>query len=180
MFVDIHVHVQKHPGVLRNGKPCFASPQQLIERYDAVGIEAGVLLPMVHVECNYVSQSNEEILEIVETYPGRFIPFCNIDPRAMTNSADAPLGDLLRHYRDKGCKGVGEVCANLPFLDPLVQNLFKHVEDAGMPLTCLNNGRRQTTRLVRRVARAQLRPPQGREAQPAEGHRCPGCPHPQD
>lgn len=135
MFIDIHGHVQRRPGVLRGGQPCFASPEQLIARHDAVGIEIGVLLPMVHVECNYVSQSNEEILDIAETHPGRFIPFCNVDPRAMTNSADAPLGDLLCHYRDQGCKGVGEVCANLPFLDPLMQNLFKHVEAVGFPLT---------------------------------------------
>jgi len=135
MFIDIHVHVQRRPGVQRDGKPCFASPEQLLERCDAVGIEQAVLLPMVNVECNYVTQSNEEILEIAETHPGRFIPFCNIDPRAMTNAPDAPLGDLLRHYRDLGCKGVGEVCANLPFSDPLVQNLFKHAEDAGLPLT---------------------------------------------
>ena len=135
MFIDIHGHVQKTPGVARNGQPCFASPEQLIARHDAVGIERGVLLPMIHVECNYVSQSNEEILEIAETHPGRFIPFCNVDPRAMTNSVDAPLGDLLRYYRDQGCKGIGEICANLPFLDPLVQNLFKHVEEVGMPLT---------------------------------------------
>ncbi|MBN1347019.1 MAG: amidohydrolase family protein [Phycisphaerae bacterium] len=135
MFIDIHGHVQKWPGVMRGGKPCFASPEHLIERHDAVGIERGVLLPMVHVECNYVSQSNEEVLEIGEAYPGRFIPFCNLDPRAMSNSSDAPLGDLLRYYRDQGCKGVGELCANLPFGDPLVQNLFKHVEDVGLPLT---------------------------------------------
>ncbi len=135
MFIDIHGHVQKTPGVTRDGKPCFASPAQLIQRHDAVDIESGVLLPMVSVECNYVTQSNEEILEIVEAHPGRFIPFCNVDPRAMSNAPDAPLGDLLRHYRDQGCKGLGEVCANLPFLDPLVQNLFKHVQDVGLPLT---------------------------------------------
>ena len=121
--------------MLRNGKPCFASPAQLIARHDAVGIEVGVLLPMVNVECNYVSQSNEEVIEIAKAHPGRFIPFCNIDPRAMSNAPDAPLGDLLRHYRAQGCKGVGEVCANIPFLDPLMLNLFKHTEEAGLPLT---------------------------------------------
>ena len=80
-------------------------------------------------------KDNEEIIEISKRYPGRFIPFCNIDPRAMTNSATAPLGELLQHYKNSGCKGVGEVCANLPFTDPLVRNLFKHVEEAGIPLT---------------------------------------------
>jgi hypothetical protein len=57
-----------------------------------------------------------------------------VDPRALTNSADAPLGDLLRYYRDLGCKGIGEVMPNLPFLHPMVQNLFKHVQAVGFPL----------------------------------------------
>jgi len=135
MFIDIHVHVRRIPGPLRRGKPAYCTPQQLIERYDEIGIEQGVLLPGVNPECCYVPQSNEEVIEISQMHPGRFIPFCNIDPRAMTNSPDAPLGDLLRYYRDQGCKGIGEVAANLPFSDPLVQNLFKHVEEVGFPLT---------------------------------------------
>ena len=36
-------------------------------------------------------QANEDILDMVEQYPDRFFAFCNIDPRALTNSADAPL-----------------------------------------------------------------------------------------
>ncbi|MBI2297696.1 MAG: amidohydrolase family protein [Armatimonadetes bacterium] len=135
MFIDIHGHVQKRPGVLRGAKPCFASPEQLIARHDAVGIEQGVLLPLIHAECNYVIQGNEEVLEIAETHPGRFIPFCNVEPRMMSNSTDAPLGDLMRHYRDQGCRGLGEVCANLPFLDPLLQNLFRHAQEVGLPVT---------------------------------------------
>jgi uncharacterized protein len=135
MFIDIHVHTRRLSPPLRSGKPAYATPQQLIERYDAIGVESAVILPGVNPECAYMPQSSDESIEIADTHPGRFIPFCNIDPRALTNSADAPLGDLLRYYKDKGCKGIGEVAANLPFLDPLVQNLFKHVEDVGMPLT---------------------------------------------
>lgn len=135
MFIDIHVHVRRVPGPMRNGKQAYATPEQLIARYDAVGIERGVLLPGVNPECAYMPQSNEEVIGISEEFPGRFVPFCNVDPRALTNSVDAPLGDLLRHYRDKGCKGVGEISANLAFLDPLVQNLFRHAEDTGLPVT---------------------------------------------
>ena len=91
-------------------------------------------MPGCNPECSYVSQSNEEVLEVAEKND-RFIPFCNIDPRALTNSCVALLGDILKFYRDKGCKGIGEVCANLNFLDPMVQNLFKGAEEAGMPLT---------------------------------------------
>jgi predicted TIM-barrel fold metal-dependent hydrolase len=112
----------------------FSTPEQVIERYDAVGIEKGALLPIVSPEI-YLPQANEDILDMVEDYPDRFIPFCNIDPRALTNSADAPLGDLLRHYKDRGCKGLGEVMPNMPVMDPMVQNLFRHAQDVGLPVT---------------------------------------------
>jgi predicted TIM-barrel fold metal-dependent hydrolase len=134
MFIDIHVHTRRIPGFKRWGEPAFSTPEQLIARYDTLQIEKGVLLPGVNPECEYAPQSNEEVIEVAET-TGRFIPFCNIDPRALDNSPWSPLGDILKFYRDKGCKGVGEVCANLPFMDPLVQNLFKGAEQAELPLT---------------------------------------------
>ena len=132
MFIDIHAHAyRKSPPIPVQ----FCTAEQLIERYDEVGIEMGAILPIVSPEI-YLSQSNEDVLDMVEQYPGRFIPFCNIDPRAMTNSVDAPLGDLLRYYRDKGCKGLGEVMPNVPVMDPMVQNLFKHAQDVGLPVIC--------------------------------------------
>ncbi len=133
MFIDIHAHAYRRPYPGPDGKPIFSSPEQLLKRYDELGIEKACLLPLVSPEV-YLPQSNEDILEMVETYPDRFIPFCNIDPRAISNSVDAPLGDLLRIYRDRGCKGIGEVMPNMPFLHPMVQNLFKHVQDVGFPL----------------------------------------------
>lgn len=134
MFIDIHVHFRVIPGMERWGKQAYATPEQLIERYDQLGIERAIVLPGVNPECSYVPQSNEEVLKVAHEND-RFIPFCNIDPRAMTNSIKAPLGDILRYYRDKGAKGIGEICANLHFLDPLVQNLFQGAQDARLPLT---------------------------------------------
>lgn len=134
MFIDIHAHFRVIPGFPRSGKPAYATPEQLIARYDKVGIEKAVILPGVNPECSNVPQSNEEVLKVAEE-TGRFIPFCNIDPRAISNSFQSPLGDILKYYRDKGCKGIGEVCANLHFLDPMVQNLFKGASEAGFPLT---------------------------------------------
>jgi uncharacterized protein len=135
MFIDIHVHVCRIHGPKSNGKDTFSAPDQLLERYEPIGVEKAVLLPVVNPECNYGVQAVEDVIEIAEKYAGRFIPFCNVDPRAMVNSVDAPLGDMLRCYRDKGCKGIGEVCANLSFLHPMVQNLFKHTQEVGFPLT---------------------------------------------
>ncbi len=129
MFIDIHAHAYKYPmPVLR-----FHTPEELLVEYDKYGIEKGVLLPVVNPEI-YIPQSNEDILDIAEKYPDRFIPFCNIDPRALTNSPNAPLDELLQYYKDRGCKGLGEVMPNLELADPKVQNLFACAEKVGLPL----------------------------------------------
>ncbi len=135
MFIDVHGHTRSTPGPTCDGKQVYTLPDDLIKRHDEVGIEKAILMPTVSPECGYARQTVEEILDICSRYPDRFVPFCNLDPRAMTNSPDAPLGDILRHYRDKGCKGIGEVTANLPFSDLMVQNLFRHVQETGIPLT---------------------------------------------
>ena len=133
MFIDVHAHAfRNHPPI--GGRRVFSTPEEVIKRYDEAGIEKGALLPIVSPEV-YLPQSNEEILDMVAMYPDRFFAFCNIDPRSISNSADAPFGDILRYYRDKGCKGIGEVMPNLPINHPMVQNLFKHAEAVGLPLT---------------------------------------------
>lgn len=130
LFIDIHAHAYRKPVpfVVQ-----FCSAEQLIERYDELGIEKGVLLPIVSPEI-YIPQANEDILDMAEKYPDRFIPYCNVDPRALTNSAEAPLDRILSYYKERGCKGIGEVMINLPLMDPLVQNLFRHAERVGLPI----------------------------------------------
>lgn len=133
MFIDIHAHAYRRPVVGVEGVPVFSTPEQLLARHEEIGIEKAVLLPLIGPEV-YLPQSNEEIIQMAADFPGRFVPFCNVDPRAMSNSADARLGNLLRYYKERGCKGIGEVMPNMPFLHPMVQNLFKHVEEVGFPL----------------------------------------------
>lgn len=135
MFIDIHVHAQRFSGPLRSNNRDFSSPEWLIERYDKIDVDKAVLLPLVSPECRYTITTTEEMLDICERYPDRFIPFCNVDPRAISDGPDAPLDKLLSYYRDRGCKGIGEVTANLRFDDPRVENLFRHCEALGLPLT---------------------------------------------
>ncbi len=135
MFIDIHVHTRRIPGPPRANGSTYATPDQLIERYDRIGVERAVLLPSVSPECSHVPQSNQEVLELCELYPGRFIPFCNVDPRSVSNSPHADLSLLIGWYKERGYKGCGEVTANLPFTHPMVFNLFKHLEAADMPVT---------------------------------------------
>ena len=133
MFVDIHAHAYRiRPQRVDNGK--WVTPDDLLAFYDKHNIEKGVLLPIVSPECNSV-QCNEDILEMAEKYPGRFIPFCNMDPRAISNDPHSPLEKLLLRYKELGCRGVGEVTANLSFFDPKMRNLLRAAEIAGLPLT---------------------------------------------
>jgi predicted TIM-barrel fold metal-dependent hydrolase len=134
MFIDVHAHAYKRKGPPQDGRTVFPLPDEVLARYDEIGIEKGILQPLIGPEV-YLPQSNEDILEMAEKSNGRFIPFCNIDPRGISNSPDAPFDIWLNHYKDCGCKGVGEVMPNLPFEDPRCQNLFKHVEAVGFPLT---------------------------------------------
>jgi len=133
MFIDIHGHVYRRPGAPHAGRQWFSTPEQLLVRYKELDIDQAVLLPLVNPEF-YLPQSVEEILDICDEFPGRFIPFCNIDPRAWNNTPTSPLDELFTYYKQRGCKGIGEVMPNLWFLDPLVQNLFRHAQNAGFPL----------------------------------------------
>ena len=137
MFIDIHGHTtpRKICPYPANGIQPFTQPEDLIKVYDGAGIEAAVMLPVCNVENVIEPQSNEEILEVAARFPGRFIPFCNIDPRALYNTPYSPLNKIIAYYKSQGCKGVGEVCANLPILDARVQNLFSAAEENGLPLT---------------------------------------------
>ena len=130
-FIDIHAHAYRIPVpfVVQ-----FPSPAELIARYDRENIETGFVLPIVSPEI-YSPQTNEEVLEMAEKYPGRILPFCNVDPRMLTNSWDAPLDQVLSYYKERGCRGVGEIMPNMAVDDPMVQNLFKHCEKLGLPVT---------------------------------------------
>ena len=137
MFIDIHIHVAKkrHPKLTRTSGTRYPTPAEAIRVMDAAGIDMAVVQTTLNPEWRYIMVSPEETLEICAMYPGRFIPFCNMDPRYLTNDPTANFTPLLEVYKELGCKGVGECIPNLPFDDPLCMNFFKHVEKSGLPLT---------------------------------------------
>lgn len=134
-WIDIHVHTNARRGPLRPDGQTYATPEELIAMFDERGIARAVILPGASPEWATHPQSVDECLAVVERYPDRFIPFCNADPRMLTNSPRANFTPMLEHWKSLGCKGVGELCANLPFTDPRVQNLFAHCEGNQMPVT---------------------------------------------
>ncbi len=129
MFIDIHSHVYRIKPPVWN----FCTPVELLRRYDRMKVDMAALLPIVSPEI-YFPQSVEDILEVCDAHPDRFIPYCNIDPRSMHNSPRSPLDRVLEHYKERGCKGVGEIMPNMELMDLKVQNLFACAEKAGLPV----------------------------------------------
>ena len=77
---------------------------------------------------------SQEAIEVCRKHPDRLIPFCNIDPRAILNHRNADFGPLMRIFKDLGCRGVGEICANLPITHNLCKNLFRHASEEQLPV----------------------------------------------
>jgi len=134
MLIDIHTHVTPSQTVTRSDGTTYCTPEVLLSKLDEAGIDKAVLLPMPIPEGNHRHVSSEEVMEIAARYPDRFIPFCNLDPRAIDNSPDSDFMPHLEYYKAAGCKGVGEMTANLAFDDPLVENLLRQCEAAEMPI----------------------------------------------
>ena len=133
MFIDIHSHVYRILPMKNEFVPPFCTPDQLLKRYDEMKVDYAVLLPVINSEIYFV-QAVEDIIEIAQQHPDRFIPYCNVDPRAVTNSPNAPLDKVIAYYKSLGCKGIGEVMPNMELLDPKVQNLFACAEKENMPI----------------------------------------------
>lgn len=136
MFIDIHVHTRMFEGPRQMGDYAsyFATPQELKDKLEPLGVRAVVALPIVSPEYMWVHQSTEEYLWAAEQYPGFIIPFLNVDPRLNTNTPESDLSHQMRYYRERGCRGIGEVTVNLPFDDPYMENLFRHAEANGLPM----------------------------------------------
>ena len=133
MFIDIHAHAYLFECPPQDGRTQFCTPEEVLKRYDELGIAKGILLPLIGPEV-YLPQSNEEILETCRRYPNRFIPFCNIDPRGIENSEFTDFTVWIEWYKNRGCKGIGEFMPNMYFRDPRVWNIFRQFEKAGMPV----------------------------------------------
>ncbi len=137
MYIDFHAHAYRKPFPCAGNRKPFPTPAQLVEYYDRHQITSGVVMPLIGPEY-YGPQSNEDILEMAAEYPGRLIPFINIHPRAISNSPDAPLGELMSQYRAMGAKGLGEVICNMPITDPFMMNYYRQAQLAGFSLITMH------------------------------------------
>ncbi len=133
--IDLHAHVIPDKEYPRLDGHHFLTPDEIRIKYDAIGVEKGVQLPIASPEFECDLLTNKEARLLVETVPETIgWWFCNIDPRWGTNRPDANLSMFLEYFKSCGAKGVGEVTANMYFDDPYMENLFYHCEKCQLPL----------------------------------------------
>ena len=131
----MHIHIVKEHGVtIPSNNETFCTPDEIFDKYNDLGVEKAVLLPLVSPEARWQMVTTEEEIEIYHKYQDKFYLFCNVDPRVGMHSSKTDLSYFLEYYKDKGAKGVGEITINLPFNHPMVENLFKHCEIQKMPV----------------------------------------------
>ena len=110
------------------------SEDELLHRMDELGIAQAVILPLgMTPECFMLPFDTDDALEVNRRHPDRIIPFCNLDPRS-GHSPEADFSWIFEEWREAGCKGLGELTANMPFDDPMCLNLYHHCGRVGFPV----------------------------------------------
>ena len=128
-MIDVHTHI------LTVWKEEPFTEEKLLKRMDELKMDKFVILPIgASPETSYSYFGTEDVLEVYHRHPDRVIPFCNLDPRNGNNSPDTDFSWILNKHKEEGCKGLGELTANLYFDDPLCKNLFYHCGKAGFPI----------------------------------------------
>ncbi|MBR3592245.1 MAG: amidohydrolase family protein [Clostridia bacterium] len=135
--IDIHAHARpfEHIAPVYSRGESFVCARELIDFYDKLNIEKGVLLPITSPEYHSFLITSADCAHTAEKHPDRFFWFCSIDPRGCGNRPDANFTPLLEYYKSLGAKGVGELMPQLYFDDPLMDNLFYHCAACDMPVT---------------------------------------------
>lgn len=140
MIIDVHAHVYLDPRIrpYPGASTPFMSAQQQIEAMDRLGVDKAVILPLNSGECPAEPQSIGEVLHICAQYPGRFIPFCHVDPRLAKHPLEITAADfdfLLGQYKDLGCKGIGELTSRIPWTSRPMLCLLESAARLGLPVT---------------------------------------------
>ena len=137
--IDIHAHANAFPQYavksLVTNLP-WVSAEEVINFYDEVNVEKGVLLCINSPEYQYDQLTSNECKNLVDQHPDRFLWFCGIDPRMAENNADPrKMTHLISHFKSLGAKGVGELTSQLYIDDKYMDNFFACCAELDMPVT---------------------------------------------
>jgi len=128
-MIDFHTHL----GKVLHGYPGMG-PEDLLRFMDQHGIGMAVVQPLVAPEEEDYYYTTEQALADCSRYPDRLIPFANMDPRRGTNDGKYDFYPVLKEYVDQGCRGFGEILANLPTNDPRMKGIYRACGRLGLPV----------------------------------------------
>lgn len=129
MIIDAHAHL----GKVMHGFPPLTS-EKLLRFMDAHNIKKSVVLPLVAPEEEDYYYTTEQALEDCGAHPDRLIPFANMDPRRGSNDGNYDFYPVLKEYAERGCRGFGEILANLPTNDPRMKGIYRACGELGFPV----------------------------------------------
>jgi predicted TIM-barrel fold metal-dependent hydrolase len=128
-IIDFHAHL----GKVIYGYDAL-TPEKLINFMDAYNIEKSIILPLINPEEEDYYYTTEQALCDCAKYPNRLIPFAHMDPRRGTNDGKYDFYPVLKEYADMGCKGFGEILANLPTNDIRMKGIYRACGKLGFPV----------------------------------------------
>ncbi len=135
-YIDIHTHL----GAFYHAQELTA--ELLVRFMDLYGVERACVLPLISPESAPITQPVATALAAYKQFPERIIPFCAVDPRAVTEPGKRAghvvgvngLIDILKRYQDAGCRGLGEHKTGLFFDAPQQMNLYEACATVGLPI----------------------------------------------
>ncbi len=116
-MIDAHLHLG-HGG---------RTLDDLITHLDFHSVSKAVVLPLEDIERN-VLYSTDIVLQAVEKYPERIIPFCHVDPRS-----EKPL-QRIEEYAQKGCRGFGEHKVRMDIDAPIMLEIYQLCGELRLPV----------------------------------------------
>jgi len=129
-MTDFHTHI----GKIFYGRKVLTA-KKLVETMDKYGIKKSGVLPIENPEEAHWYSTTDYVLRNCKKYPDRLIPFCNVDPRrGYNNGKDSYTGKIIEDYVKKGCKGFGEILANLRFNDKRMKFIYKICGQLSLPI----------------------------------------------
>lgn len=126
---DAHTHII--PTEARDREPLSAT--ELVDWMDDYGIDRAVVLPFDSPEGYPVQVPTWWVLDEIEAYPDRLVPFCTIDPRTLVYGEDI-TDDLLERYVDRGARGFGELKVGMDVDDERLEPLYERCASYELPI----------------------------------------------
>ena len=130
-LIDVHTHLI--PERTLDREPLSAD--ELVSWMDERGIDRAVVQALDSPESYPVQAPSWWVLDQVESFPDRLIPFCTVDPRTLVYEDDFDaVTELLERYVDRGARGFGELKAGVAIDDSRAETLYELCATHELPI----------------------------------------------